>query len=147
MASVLKISDATALAMHSLVHLALAPETQSTASEIAALFDASKHHVAKVHQRLVRAGLIRSARGPAGGIGLARDPAQITLLEVYEAMEGPMQMHPCLFGKQTCPRAHCALSNLLPRLAAQAHDYFKNTTLAMLAHESKWKELEDEDNA
>ncbi len=138
MADILKISDATALALHSMVHLAIIPERRSTTAEIATLFEVSRHHLAKVHQRLTRAGVIISQRGPAGGVELANDPATITLLEVYEIMEGPMLCNPCLFGKEVCPRADCALGGLLPGLARQVRDYFEKTTLAQLAQESTW---------
>ena len=140
MADILKISDATALALHSMVHLARDPEVKSTTAEIAAFFEASKHHLAKVHQRLTKAGLIYSNRGPAGGVGLAKDPAEITLLDIYEVMEGPMMCHACLFGKDVCPRADCVLGELLPGLARQVKDYFEKTTLAQLAKESNWGE-------
>ena len=138
MADIIKISDATALALHSMVHMAINPDTQSTAAEIAEVFEASKHHMAKVHQRLAKAGLIFSQRGPTGGVGLAKDPAGITLLEIYEVMEGPMACHPCLFGKEVCPHNDCALSGLLPGLARQVRDYFEQTTLAQLAEGSNW---------
>ncbi len=139
MADILKISDATALALHSMVHLALEPETQSTTAEIAEVFKASRHHLAKVHQRLTRAGLIYSQRGPAGGVGLAKDPHEITLLEIYEVMEGSMLCNPCLFGNDVCPRNDCVLGRLLPGLALQVRDYFEKTTLAQLAEESTWE--------
>jgi len=138
MADIIRISDATALALHSMVHLAIEPEGQSTTAKIAELFDVSRHHLAKVHQRLTKAGLIESQRGPAGGVSLARPAARIKLLDIYEAMEGNMICHPCLFGKQKCPRADCVLGALLPGLARQVRDYFEQTTLAMLAEESTW---------
>ena len=138
MADIIKISDATALALHSMVHLAIDPEAQSTTGEIAEAFDASKHHLAKVHQRLTKGGLIESFRGPSGGVGLAKRPEEITLLDIYEVMEGSMTCHPCLFGKEECPRAECVLGALLPGLAQQVHDYFSETTLAHLAKESTW---------
>lgn len=143
MADIIKISDATALALHSMVHLAIEPDRQSTTAEIAELFDASRHHLAKVHQRLTKAGLIQSHRGPAGGVSLAKEPSAITLLEVYEVMEGSMLCKPCLFGKNVCPRTDCVLGVLLPGLARQVRDYFNETTLAQLAQESNWgKETE-----
>ena len=138
MADIVKISDATALALHSMVHLAISPDVRSTTAEIAEVFDASKHHLAKVHQRLTKAGLILSNRGPGGGVALTKDPAEITLLEVYEAMEGSLICTPCLFGKEVCPRVNCVLSKLLPGLAMQVRDYFEQTTLAQLAKESSW---------
>jgi Rrf2 family protein len=142
MADILKISDATALALHSMVHLALDPEGQSTTTEIAKVLEASRHHLSKVHQRLVAAGLIRSRRGPAGGVALAKDPKKIMLLEIYEVMEGPMSCSPCLFGKEACPRNGCMLSSLLPELVLQVRNYFENTTLAQLTAESNWKGID-----
>ncbi|QBG48519.1 Rrf2 family transcriptional regulator [Verrucomicrobia bacterium S94] len=138
MADIIKISDATALAMHSLVHLALEPDHVSTTAKIADVFEASRHHLAKVHQKLTKAGYVASSRGPAGGVSLARDPAEITLLEIYELMEGTMLCKPCLFGKARCPRNDCVLGALLPDLARQVHDYFEKTTVAQLAQESNW---------
>jgi Rrf2 family protein len=138
MADIIKISDATALALHSMVHLAIDPDGKSTTGEIAEVFEVSRHHLAKVHQRLTKAGLINSNRGPAGGVTLAKAPKNITLLEVYEVMEGSMLCNPCLFGKSKCPRADCVLGVLLPGLARQVRDYFNETTLAQLAQESNW---------
>ena len=138
MADILKISDATALALHSMVHLSIEPNGQSTTAEIAELFDVSRHHLAKVHQRLTKAGLIQSHRGPSGGVSLAKAPDATTLLEIYEVMEGVMRCNPCLFDKQQCPRTDCVLGVLLPGLARQVRDYFEKTTLADLAAESNW---------
>lgn len=138
MADILKISDATALALHSMVHLAIDPEAHATTAEIADIFKASRHHLAKVHQRLTKAGLLKSNRGPAGGVSLAKDPEATTLLEIYEVMEGSMLCNPCLFGNDICPRLDCVLGNLLPGLARQVRDYFEKTTLAQLAGESSW---------
>ena len=138
MADIIKISDATALALHTMVHLAMEPKSKSTTAEIAELFEVSRHHLAKVHQRLSKAGLIKSSRGPAGGVLLAKDPVKITLLDIYEVMEGSMHCQPCLFGKEVCPRNDCVLGKLLPGLARQVRDYFNETTLAQLAQESNW---------
>jgi len=142
MANILKLSDATALALHSMVHLALDPERQSTTAEISEIFEFSRHHLAKVHQRLRKAGLITSQRGPSGGVLLAKDPAKISLLDIYETMEGPIKCNPCLFDNEVCPRENCMLSNLLSPLANQVHDYFKNTSLEKIARESNWKGIQ-----
>ncbi|MBN2686430.1 MAG: Rrf2 family transcriptional regulator [Pontiellaceae bacterium] len=139
MADFLKISDATALALHSMVHLAMVPEVCSSTAEIAELFGASRHHLAKVHQRLTRAGLIISQRGPSGGVRLAKEPESIRLLDIYEAMEGSMLCNSCLFGHDTCPRKDCVLRMLLPGLARQVRTYFEETTLAVLAGGSNWE--------
>ena len=144
MADIVKISDATALAMHSMVQLAIdyKQEQHATTAGISEQFGASRHHLAKVHQRLSKAGLIKSSRGPAGGIALARDPATITLLDIYEVMEGPMADNSCLFGHSGCPRCNCVLADFLPRMTAEAKNYFKNTTINDLASKSHWKDVE-----
>ena len=139
MADIVKISDATALALHSLVYLAHESTSRATTTYIAKLFHVSRHHLAKVHQRLTRAGLLLSHRGPAGGVELAKDPAEVTLLEIYEIMEGSMLSNACLFGKDACHRADCVLGNLLPGLTQQVLDYFGKTTLAKLAEEQNGK--------
>ncbi len=59
-------------------------------------------YLEQIFQRLRRAGLVASKRGPGGGYTLARPPAQITLREVVEAVEGPLadalQMAPARSG-------------------------------------------------
>jgi Rrf2 family protein len=47
-------------------------------------------YLEQIFQRLRRAGLVTSKRGPGGGYSLARSPARISLLEIVEAMEGPL---------------------------------------------------------
>jgi Rrf2 family protein len=47
-------------------------------------------YLLKILQQLVRANVLRSKRGPRGGFSLARPPKKITLLQVVEAVDGPM---------------------------------------------------------
>lgn len=60
--------------------------------------------LAKVIQALARAGLVRSSRGVHGGATLARDPQDVSIKEVIEAIEGPVALNLCLLGKGACPR-------------------------------------------
>ena len=57
---------------------------------IAKKYNIPLEYLLKILQQLVRANLLRSKRGPRGGFNLARSPKKITLLEVIEAVEGPM---------------------------------------------------------
>jgi Rrf2 family nitric oxide-sensitive transcriptional repressor len=63
MPTVLRMSDAASLALHGMVILAEAPERRVSARAIASELDASEAHLAKVLQRLARAGLVESVRG------------------------------------------------------------------------------------
>ncbi len=58
------------------------------AREIAELFDLPPAYAAKVMTQLTRAGILASDRGPRGGYRLARDAAEVTFLEVVEAVDG-----------------------------------------------------------
>ena len=137
MADIIKILDATALALHSMVHLAINPDEQLTTAGIAEVFEASKHHLAKVHQRLAKAGLIISQRGPTGGVGLAKDPEGITLLEIYEALDGTLSNQDCLFGHPVCDRQYCVFGDLITNVHDQIDNHFTTTTLADLIEKEK----------
>ena len=52
-------------------------------------------YLQKVVQRLVRAGLVRTLRGPRGGVRLSRPPSHLSLREVVEAVEGPVVFNRC----------------------------------------------------
>lgn len=52
--------------------------------------------LAKIISQLSIAGLLHTSRGARGGVTLARDAAEITLLEVVEAIDGPIQLNECV---------------------------------------------------
>ncbi|MCF8064724.1 MAG: Rrf2 family transcriptional regulator [Desulfarculaceae bacterium] len=131
MQQLLKISEAASLALHTMGLLASRPGEQVPTRELAARLKVSEAHLAKVMQRLGRAGLVRSQRGPKGGFALERNPEDITLLEVYEATEGPLRERRCLLGKPMC-NGNCILGGLLERVGDEVRDYFSQTRLSDL---------------
>lgn len=131
MQHLLKISEAASLALHTMGLLASRPGEQVSTRELAARLKVSEAHLAKVMQRLGRAGLVRSQRGPKGGFALQRNPEDITLLEVYEATEGPLQERRCLLGNPMCS-GNCILGGLLERVGDEVRDYFSQTRLSDL---------------
>lgn len=126
------MSDAAALAVHAAAVLAAASGSRRSTREIAETLSASEAHLSKVLQRLNRVGLVRSVRGPRGGFSLARDPGDITLLEVYEAIEGPFAPRACLLGNAVCGGGSCVMGDLLTDLNDLVHDYLARTTLSVL---------------
>ena len=58
--------------------------------------------LAKIISQLSIAGLLHTSRGAHGGITLARDPEQITLLQVIEAIDGPIQLNVCVECQGLC---------------------------------------------
>ena len=93
---------------------------------------ASENHLAKVLQQLVRAGLVASRRGPRGGFVLARPAAEIRLLEIYEAVAGPLRPTECLLANKLCDGRTCLFGDLLVDLHARLADHLGRTTLAGL---------------
>jgi Rrf2 family protein len=61
--------------------------------------------LAKILKTLVDQGLVKSARGPHGGYALGRRPADISFLDVIEAVEGPVALNVCLDGDDACGRS------------------------------------------
>ena len=58
--------------------------------------------LAKIISQLSIAGLLHTSRGARGGVTLARDPKDITLLEVIEAIDGPIMLNECVGDASTC---------------------------------------------
>jgi Rrf2 family protein len=58
--------------------------------------------LAKIISQLSIAGLLHTSRGARGGVTLAREPKDITLLEVIEAIDGPIMLNECVGDASTC---------------------------------------------
>ncbi len=85
--NVLRITKAVNIALQAMVLIAKSP-TYLNVSIIADKLNMSRHHSAKVMQRLTKSGFIKSMRGPTGGFKMIRKPEDINLLEIFESIEG-----------------------------------------------------------
>ncbi|HJM49197.1 MAG TPA: Rrf2 family transcriptional regulator [Alphaproteobacteria bacterium] len=83
----MKLQRSTIFALYAVLELARDPTAQLATGEIAARYGISAHHLAKVMRQLVRARLIRSARGAGGGYRLAVNPGRVTLMDVVAIFE------------------------------------------------------------
>jgi len=132
MANLFRMPEAASLGTHAAVMLAREPDRPLSAHEMAARLQASEAHLAKVMQRLVKAGLVNSTRGPKGGFMLDRAAGRISLLEVYEAIEGRVEPMACLFGLPSCGRKACIFGGYLAEFDAHFRDYLARATLSDL---------------
>jgi Rrf2 family protein len=130
MSNLLRVSEAASMGLHAMALLAVDPERLLSTREAASLLGVSEAHLAKVFQRLARVGLVDSIRGPKGGFLLARQPSTITLLEVFEAIEGPIVVRACLFSSRLCDGENCIFGHLLESVDSEAKDYFGKTKLS-----------------
>ena len=133
MPGAIKMSEATSMALHTMTYLAAKRDTLVPANRIAGDLKISGNHLAKVLQRLVKAELVDSTRGPKGGFKLSREPERITLNEVYEVMEGPVSEVDCLYGAKMCDSEECIFHGLLGSVSRMLSDYLNKTTLSDVA--------------
>ncbi len=129
MAGAFKISQAASLALHTMTLLAANGRKALPTREIAGKLDVSEAHLSKVLQRLVRAGLVGSTRGPGGGFTIRKGGGGLSLLEVYECIEGPFDSQKCLLGVPSCDSGECILGDLLETVNKEVHDYLSKTKL------------------
>ena len=88
----------------------------------------------KIFQTLSKAGIVKSARGMGGGFALEKPAAEISVLSVVEAIEGPIAFGRCLDETEGCDNSTgCALCGLLAEAQDRVKDVFAKTTITQLA--------------
>ena len=104
---------------------------------LAAAGDMPMHFLGKILQSLARARLINSHRGVTGGFSMRCDPEQTTMLEVLEAIEGPLFLNTCVSPEQGCSRqSWCAAHQLWAEAQRQMTAVLGSGTIAQLARDS-----------
>ncbi len=134
MSNLLRISEAASLALHATVLLAANENRILSTKEMACRLHASEGHLSKVLQRLGKVVLVDGTRGPKGGFRLAKAASDISLLEVHEAIEGPLTDTVCLLGQPVCQGDECILGGLLEMVNRRVREYLGGTTLADLTN-------------
>ena len=101
----MQLTRAADYAVRVMIHLAgLPPGTRVSRSELSATADCPEQFLSKVLQNLTRAGLVLSHRGNTGGFELRDAHRSATVLEVVEAIEGPIRLNVCLTADHACNR-------------------------------------------
>ncbi len=84
----------------------------------------------KLMQKLHRTGLVESIMGPDGGFKLRRAPGKITLLQIINAVQGPVVLNRCLLASGACPQKKgCVVSRKLAGLQKHVEHYMSALTL------------------
>ena len=90
-------------AVRAVLYLARLGQTERAAtSQVAQEQHIPPSFLAKIISQLSIAGLLHTSRGARGGVTLAREPQEITLLEVIEAIDGPIMLNECVGESETC---------------------------------------------
>ncbi|HTP24557.1 MAG TPA: Rrf2 family transcriptional regulator [Anaeromyxobacteraceae bacterium] len=135
MQHVLRISRKIDYGLRAVIYLAsLPPEAVIPFREIARQMLIPEDFLAKILKILVDHGLVRSARGPHGGYALARSPAEMSFLDVIEAVEGPIAINVCLDGDDPCGKAEsCTMVSVWREGQEKMLEVYRNKKLSDLA--------------
>jgi len=125
-----RTSEAATLALHATAILAGSEGTPVTVADMADGLSASEAHLAKVLQRLTKAGIVSGTRGPGGGFTLTKPPESVSLRKVYEAIEGRLSVERCMVGSPVCDKKECPLGSLFARLSDDVLETLGATTLS-----------------
>lgn len=129
MPSIVNFSDAATIAIHGMVLLAR-HRGPLNAIELSKRLGKSKHHIGKVMQRLVKTGYLDSFRGPTGGFKLRKNPEEITMYEIYSAIEGKVEIRDCKSNSAICPVNKCIFNNVVKILSIDFVNYMKKERLS-----------------
>ena len=111
-----------------LIHLATVAEAQNL----------SQKYLEQLAMSLRHSGLVNAERGSQGGYELAQSPADITALQIVQAVEGPIELITCVARPSTCERSvGCAAHGLWRRLGGAINNVLLETTLADLREDQR----------
>lgn len=108
--------------------------TTKQSGEIAQRWNIPAPYLDQLLTALRKAGLVTSLRGPQGGHTLARNASSITVLDVYEALEGPISPIDCLEDNARCSFSRaCAIQDLWSEVQSSVSSVLSSVTIADLA--------------
>ena len=125
-------------AVRAVLHLArLDPTQRAATSQVAKEQRIPPSFLAKIISQLSIAGLLHTSRGARGGVTLAREPKQISLLEVIEAIDGPILLNECVSDNGTCTfDSDCPLRPVWCDAQEELVGRLKGTTFQQLIEQS-----------
>lgn len=139
MAKIVNISEAVSIALHSMVIIAMqGAQEKVNVNVLADRTGSSKFHISKVMQKLVKDGFLQSNRGPSGGFYLAKKPEDISFLQLYESIEGKMELNDCPINHEICPFKSCIFEDVTVKMTRDFYNHMKGRTLDYYIKNSKF---------
>ena len=126
-------------AVRAVLHLARMNGNQRAAtSQVAKEQHIPPSFLAKIISQLSIAGLLHTSRGARGGVTLARDPKDVSLLEVIEAIDGPIMLNECVGENSICTfDDDCPLRPVWCEAQEELVNRLKSTNFQQLLEQSK----------
>lgn len=129
-------SQTVEYALRAAVHLAIKSPSAQTTAEIAEATKVPLAYLSKVLQGLREKGIVRLQRGLGGGVSLAREPSQLTILDIVNAVEPIQRIKTCPLDLKSHGTNLCALHRRMDVSLKNMEDAFAATTLAELLLET-----------
>lgn len=126
----MEISRRTDYGVRVILDLSAVPQNARVSTqEIAERQNIPSPFLAKIVSQLSLAGLVTTFRGAGGGVTLARPSEEISLLEVIEALEGPIRLNRCVIQPEACPESgHCLVHDIWVKAQAELTSLLDATT-------------------
>ena len=107
-------------------------------SDISELQNIPPSFLSKKFQNLSKAGFVSSLRGAGGGFTLVKDPSEITLLDVVEAIDGQIALNVCLNNGQVCDnKPTCAVHSVWHEAQMYLLDLLRKNTFESLVEKNR----------
>jgi Rrf2 family protein len=133
----MKLTRASSYALHAVAYMAQQKTDKPIASHnIAEERDIPERFLLKVLKPLVSARVLQSIKGPNGGYKLARPANDITILEILEAVDGPIQGH-ASWSEENNPVLNSRLDNICRESADVVRKYLEKKRLSDLVSAKK----------
>ncbi len=127
------VTRQTDYAVRCVLYLAREKDQIASVGEIAKQMQIPKSFLAKILQRLVREGIVESIRGMRGGFRLLKQSSDITLLEIFTAMQGVAPINSCAIDKRRCRMsATCAVHPVWTEIRREVEQRLGMRTLSSL---------------
>ena len=127
------VTRETDYAVRCILYLAQDSVQIANVTEVSRKVHIPKTFLAKIFQRLVKAGLVESIRGMNGGFPLAKRPSDISLLDVMTAIQGPVGINVCAVNSKKCSKSStCSVHPVWVGLRKEVNQRLQEQTIAHL---------------
>ncbi len=135
------ITRATEYAIRTVIFLAQQPKDEIVLKkDICRTQEVTPAFLTKILQPLIKSGIVSSQRGVGGGFLLAKNPSEITLLDILQAEEGPLKLNHCLVDDGSCSRdEHCPAHDVWNEAQNEMIRVLQNYSVAELVRREKLK--------
>jgi len=139
----LKLTKKADYGLMAMKHLAEhSPDGSCSAKDISAAYGIPQEALAKILQRLAKAGLLHSQHGINGGYTLARESNRISAFEVIQAIDGPLFITSCITVRGECDQTdRCTIREPLRKVNQSIEEVLRRITISQMKDDADPQEV------